>query len=38
MMFCLLLGMVVSVCTCWFHSVMTHVYWFWYTLIPEFFV
>jgi hypothetical protein len=35
----LLLVVVLSVCTCWFHNTVTlpsaHVvYWFWYMLIP----
>ena len=39
----LLLGMVLSVCTCWFHNMglpypFTCFYWFWYMFIPVFFV
>jgi hypothetical protein len=36
----LFLGMVLSVCTCWFHSMVTSstcFYWFWYMFIPVFF-
>ena len=39
----LLLGIVLSVCTCWFHNMVTLnslncFYWFWYMFIPVFFV
>jgi hypothetical protein len=43
MMSGLLLEIVLSVCTCWFHSMVTFpslacFYWFWYMFIPVFFV
>jgi hypothetical protein len=40
MMSGLLLGMVLSVCTCWFHNMVTlpSLCWFWYLLIPVYFV
>jgi hypothetical protein len=37
----LLLRMVLSVCTCWFHSMVTSstcFYWFWYMFLPVFFL
>jgi hypothetical protein len=35
----LLLGMALSVCTCWFHlASLNCYYWFWYMFVPMFFV